>query len=376
MRASLEQYLTRNGILNQLAAPQTLPTRSREPRPRVAQTIPAFPTVDDLLLEALGPRPCTTTAFAPGESVIVGGGGFQASTSIDVALSVADIELGSTVVDASGEFVLQVQLPADLSPGSAEQVKAVGVGSNGATRTLSVAIVIGPPFTSDIDLDGTPEICDVCPGTTDPAQTDSDEDGIGDACDTCPGHAGDDADGDGLCGNVDACPFDSANDVDGDDHCANADNCPGESNASQSDADGDLVGDACDLCEGGYDALDGKLDCATDLLDVDGNLQTQALSDGLLVLRYLFGLRGPALVSGAVGPACQRCTAAEIEEYLQSILALLDIDGNGQRGALTDGLLLLRYLFGLRGIALVSGAIGPGCSSCGALEIEAYLEVI
>ena len=37
-----------------------------------------------------------------------------------------------------------------------------------------------------------------------------------------------------------------------------------------------------------------------------------------------------------------------------------DIDGNGVAQPLTDGLLLLRYLFGLRGEALVNGAVGVG----------------
>ena len=38
-------------------------------------------------------------------------------------------------------------------------------------------------------------------------------------------------------------------------------------------------------------------------------------------------------------------------------LAVLDIDGNGAIGALTDGLLVLRFLFGFTGVTLVSGAI-------------------
>ena len=38
----------------------------------------------------------------------------------------------------------------------------------------------------------------------------------------------------------------------------------------------------------------------------------------------------------------------------------LDIDGNQQADALTDGLLLLRYMFGLTGTAVTNGAIAPG----------------
>jgi hypothetical protein len=50
-----------------------------------------------------------------------------------------------------------------------------------------------------------------------------------------------------------------------------------------------------------------------------------------------------------------------------------DIDGNGAAGALTDGLLLLRYLFGFRGAALVTGATAPDCTRCTAAAIESYL---
>lgn len=53
---------------------------------------------------------------------------------------------------------------------------------------------------------------------------------------------------------------------------------------------------------------------------------------------------------------------------------LLDIDGNGSVEALTDGLLLLRYSFGFRGLTLVQGAVDlVSCTRCSANEIEAYL---
>jgi hypothetical protein len=40
---------------------------------------------------------------------------------------------------------------------------------------------------------------------------------------------------------------------------------------------------------------------------------------------------------------------------------IIDIDGNGQYDALTDGLLLLRSMFGIDGNALVSGTIASNC---------------
>ena len=38
----------------------------------------------------------------------------------------------------------------------------------------------------------------------------------------------------------------------------------------------------------------------------------------------------------------------------------LDVDGNGQIDALTDGLVLMRAMFGLAGTAVTNGAIGGG----------------
>ena len=39
--------------------------------------------------------------------------------------------------------------------------------------------------------------------------------------------------------------------------------------------------------------------------------------------------------------------------------AALDVDANGKTEALTDGLLIIRRLFGFEGASLVSGAISP-----------------
>jgi hypothetical protein len=53
--------------------------------------------------------------------------------------------------------------------------------------------------------------------------------------------------------------------------------------------------------------------------------------------------------------------------------SLFDIDANGSLAPLTDGLLVLRYLFGFRGATLVANVVGPGCTRCSAPAIEAYL---
>jgi hypothetical protein len=109
------------------------------------------------------------------------------------------------------------------------------------------------------------------------------------------------------------------------------------------------------------------------MLDIDGDGVAAPLSDGVLFLRWLFHFSGEAVVHGAVAPACLRCSAAEVESYLASMEGALDVDGNGVETALTDGLLTLRWLLGLRGQPLVAGAVGPGCTRCTAETIEPFL---
>ena len=110
-------------------------------------------------------------------------------------------------------------------------------------------------------------------------------------------------------------------------------------------------------------------------LDIDGNGATDALTDGLLAMRSMFGFSGSALVSGAIGTGATRNTAAEIALFLgrgTGNLAL-DIDGNGTIDALTDGLLIMRYLFGFRGTALTNGAVASNATRASDAAIEAYL---
>ncbi len=108
-------------------------------------------------------------------------------------------------------------------------------------------------------------------------------------------------------------------------------------------------------------------------LDIDGNGEMDALSDGLMVIRYLFGITGSPLTAGAVASDCTRCGNTEIENYLGSLL-ILDVDENGASDALTDGLLVIRYVFGLTGNALTAGAVASDCARCSNTEIENYLD--
>jgi hypothetical protein len=86
-------------------------------------------------------------------------------------------------------------------------------------------------------------------------------------------------------------------------------------------------------------------------------------------MRHRFGFTDPALTAGALGSSCTRCDGAAIDTCVTSILAELDLDGDGTVGALTDGLIVLRFAFGFRGSLLVSGAVGENCTRCDAESI-------
>ena len=106
--------------------------------------------------------------------------------------------------------------------------------------------------------------------------------------------------------------------------------------------------------------------------DIDESSNAKALSDGLLVIRHLFGFSGGSLVSGATEEGA-RTTAEEISIYLDEASSELDIDGDGESKPLTDGLLLIRYLFGFSGESLIDGAVGLEATRNSAEEIEAYI---
>ena len=111
-------------------------------------------------------------------------------------------------------------------------------------------------------------------------------------------------------------------------------------------------------------------------LDIDDNGATLVGSDVVLALRHLFGLSGSALTNSVTfcGGA-QRTAPTAITNLLVQIRPLLDIDGDTKVNPMTDGLLITRYLLGLRGIALIQGAVAPspGATRTSATDIENYI---
>ena len=91
--------------------------------------------------------------------------------------------------------------------------------------------------------------------------------------------------------------------------------------------------------------------------DYDGNGDADALTDGLIMMRYSFGLRGDTMAQGAISTDSVM-SIAQVEERVLSSMKIADIDNDGDVDALTDGLLLLRHLFAMQDDSLVNGAVG------------------
>ena len=93
--------------------------------------------------------------------------------------------------------------------------------------------------------------------------------------------------------------------------------------------------------------------------DIDGDGKLSLASDGLLLTRYLLGLRGSALVRGAVAQGSPRLTSSQIENYLSMMVAnrLFDVDANGVVDLWTDGRIIARALAGVSGPGITADAL-------------------
>ena len=95
--------------------------------------------------------------------------------------------------------------------------------------------------------------------------------------------------------------------------------------------------------------------------DIDGNGRLETNKDSILIARYLMKIRGGQALIGpyeeepVIGENATRITSEEIATYLEKLKSLnfFDLDGNGKSDALTDGVLLTRYMEGTRGEDLI-----------------------
>ena len=273
---------------------------------------------------------------------------------------------------------------------------------DGVTNDLDNCQDVANADQADLDQDGKGDVCDAdidgdgvanedddFPKDATETQ-DSDQDGVGDVRDAFDDDPNEfeDTDGDGVGDNADAFPDDSSETQDSDNDGVGdvRDAFPDDPNEFE-DTDGDGVGDVADPDDDGdgfsdaEELVDGtnpknRFSCKSGCFsfDIDESQAAQPLTDGLLVIRHLFGFSGSALTAGAVAGLAGRATSEDITAYLRGADAELDIDGNGKSEPLTDGLLLIRYLFGFSGDALIAGAIGSGAARDTAAAVEAYIK--
>jgi hypothetical protein len=104
------------------------------------------------------------------------------------------------------------------------------------------------------------------------------------------------------------------------------------------------------------------------VLDLDGNLSISATTDGLMLLRAMLGLTGTAVTNGATASGAPRSTWEQIAPFVH--LAALDIDGSGSALPASDGVMLLRAMFGLTGTSVTNNAVTPGKTWT---DVRAYL---
>ena len=166
----------------------------------------------------------------------------------------------------------------------------------------------------DNDADQIANIYDNCPEIANQLQLNTDSDSNGDLCD-------DDDDNDGYSDDIDIFPLNNLYSADSDE-----DGMPdawellyGLNPNDVSDATSDQDNDGVTALE---EFLAGTIPSGS-VLDIDGNGAVDALTDGLLVLRYLFGLTGNSLIAGVVAEDATRKTAGEIEAHLETLMPAL-----------------------------------------------------
>jgi hypothetical protein len=196
------------------------------------------------------------------------------------------------------------------------------------------------------------------------ANLDIDNDGITNELDT-------DNDNDGVVNGIDVFPFDSSEQLDHDND--------GIGNNADADDDNDNVMDVLDLFPlDAFESADSDGDGVGDNADFFPNSSEYSLDSDLDQMpdawERKYGLNPTDASDALLDQDNDGLTALEEYEAGTIPLKILDIDANGSVDALTDGLIILRYLFGLRGDNLVNSATASDAMRNDAADVEAYIE--
>lgn len=106
---------------------------------------------------------------------------------------------------------------------------------------------------------------------------------------------------------------------------------------------------------------------------VNTNQPLSALVDGVIMARYLAGKRGVELTTN-VTTALVNYT--QLETKLDLLKPVLDLDGDGLLEANKDGILMIRYLAGLKDAALIGQFDFTNSKRKTAAEINQYIETV
>ena len=301
----------------------------------------------------------------------------QLDTDSDGSGNVCDLDDdGDGVADTSDAFPIDETETTDTDSDGTGNNADTDDDGDGVADSLDAFPLISLDGRTDTDSDGRPNECDsVCIDLDMTADNDDDGDGVEDASDAFPLDASEstDTDADGVGDNNDPFPENPLYTLDSD-----SDGMPDAWEARYGLDPNDPSDATSDIDNDGVAALDEFLagTIPSGSLDIDGNENYDALTDGLLLLRGMFGLDGSALITGTIASDATYTESVDIESRIEILGDLADIDGNGEIDALTDGLLTLRYLFGLEGDTLIAGVVASDATRTTAVDIEAHLKTL
>jgi hypothetical protein len=245
------------------------------------------------------------SSFAVQGSATVNNGGPDGPAAADIAFALSLPGDCNTSSANPGHATVSLASSASATAGASWSVTCTQAGAH--NFSLGVSISDGPHITDpvpgndsastaaaievrpDADGDGVTDASDNCPTVANANQANTDGDSHGNACDTegpsgnFNGVGGTDDCTDGVDNNANGLTdgFEPTCDSDGDGVSDSNDNCPNTPNASQADADGDGLGNACDT-EGPWgnsNGVGGGNDCA-DGVDNNGNGFTDGMDSG------------------------------------------------------------------------------------------------